>query len=154
MYDTRQGSIVNQLLSRFWLFATPWTAVCQAPLSFTLFQSLLRFASTELVMLSNHLIPCHPLLLLPSVFPSIGVFSSESALCIDGQSIRALAMSLILSMNIQGWFPLGLTGLISLQSKGLSVVFFSTTVRKHQFFSAQRSLWSSSHICTWLMEKP
>ena len=70
-----------------------------------------------------------------------------------GQIIGALAP--ILQQNIQGWFPLGLTGLISLQSKGVSSVFSSTTVQKHQFFGAQtNSLWFSSHICTWLLEKP
>ena len=71
-----------QLLGCVWLFATPWTAACQAPLSFTNSQSLLKFMSTELVMLSNYLILCGPLLLLPSICPSIGVFSNESALLI------------------------------------------------------------------------
>ena len=70
-----------------------------------------------------------------------------------GQSIGASASASVLPMNIQGWFPLGLTGLISLQSKGLSRVFSSTTVQKHQFSGSQPSLWSSSHTCTWLLEK-
>ena len=73
---------------------------------------------------------------------------------LSGQSIGASASASVLPKNIQGWFPLGLTGLISLQSKGLSRAFSSTTVGKHQFFSAQPSLWSNSHICTWLLEKP
>ena len=71
-----------------------------------------------------------------------------------GQSIGASALASVLSMNIQGWSPLGLTGWISLQSKGLSRVFSNTTVQKHQFFGTQPSLWSDSHICTWLLEKP
>ena len=72
----------------------------------------------------------------------------------SGVSIGASASASVLPVTIQGWFPLGLTGLISLLSKGLWRVFSSTTVQKHQFFSAQLSLWSNSHICTWLLEKP
>ena len=165
--------------------------------------------SIELMMPSNHLILCHPLLLLPSIFPSIRVFSTELTVCIrwpkdwnislntspsneyselisfrtdwfdllalcyyqpqnsggsgsfpvrwfftsSGQSIEASASASVPLMNIQCWFPLGLTGLISLLSKGLSRVF-STIVRKHQFFGSQPSSWSKSHICTWLLEKP
>ena len=81
-------------------------------------------------------------------FPMSRLFSSGS------QSIGVSASASVLSMNIQGWFPLELTGLISLQSKGLSRIFPSTTIQKHQFFSAQPSLWSNSHIHTWLLEKP
>ena len=77
-----------------------------------------------------------------------------SQLFTGGQSIWASASVSVLPMNIQSWFPLGLTGLFSLLSKGLSRVFSSTTIWKHQFFSAQPSLWSISHICTWLLEKP
>ena len=102
-------------------------------------------------MPSNHLILCRPLLLLPSIFPSIRVFSKELALCISGQSIGASAS--VLPMNIQGRFPLKLTDLISLQSKGHSRVFSNTTIQKHQFFSTQPSLRSNSHIHTWLLEK-
>ena len=105
-------------------------------------------------MLSNHLILCHPLHLLPSVFPSIRVFYSEVALHIRWPKFWSFSFSIILSMNIQGWFPLRLTGWISLQSKGLSRVFSNTTVQKHQFFNAQLSLWSYSHIHTWLLEEP
>ena len=97
---------------------------------------------------------CHPLFLPPSIFPSIRVFPSESVLCISGQSIGASASASVLPMNIQDWFPLGCIGLISLPSKGTSRVFYNTTVQKHQFFSAQLSLWSNSHIHTWLLEKP
>ena len=106
--------------------------------------------SIESVMSSNHLILCRPLLLLPSIFPSIRVFSNESALHISGQSIGVSAS--VLPMNIQGWFPLGWTGWISLQSKGLSRVFSNTTVWGHQLFSAQPFLLSSSHTYTWLLE--
>ena len=138
--------VVVQSLSCVWLFVTPWTAACQASLSFTISQSLLKLMSIESVMPSSHLILCHPFFVLPSIFPSIRVFSSELALCINGQSIGAAASASVLLMNIQGWFPLGLTDLISLQSKGLSKVFSSTTVWKHQFFSAQFSLWSSTWV--------
>ena len=103
------------------------------------------------VMPSNHLILCHPLL-LPSIFPSIRVFSNKSALCIRWpQSIGASAS--VLPMNIQGWFPLGLTGLISLPSKGHSRVFSRTTAWKHRFFGTQSSLWSNSHTRSWLLGK-
>ena len=85
-------------------------------------------------------------------FPTSGSFPMNWLFASGSQSIRASAS--VLPMNIQGWFPLGLTGLISLLSKGLSRVFSSTTIQKHQFFSVQLSLWSSSHIHTWLEEKP
>ena len=97
--------------------------------------------------------PLSPLLLLPSIFPSIRVFSNGLALHIRWPNYWGFTFS-ILPMNIQGWFPLGLTGLLSLQSKGLSRVFSNTTVQKHQLFDTQSSLWFHSHIRTWLMEKP
>ena len=134
--------------------ATPWTAAHQASLSITNSQSLPKPMSIELVMLSNHLILCHPLLLLPSIFPSIRVFSNESALSIRWPNIGVSASTSILPMNTQDWFPLGWTGWISLQSKGLSRAFSNTTVQKHQFFSGQLSSQSNSHNHTWLMEKP
>ena len=112
---------------------TPWTARHQASLSFTIPQSLLKLTSIESVIPSNHLIFCYPLLFLPSIFPSIRVLSNESALHIRWPSISASAS--VLPMNIQHWFPLRLTGFFSLLSKGLSRVFSSTTVQKHQFFS-------------------
>ena len=105
------------------------------------------------VMPSNHIILCHPLLLLLSVFPSIRVFSKESVVRISGQSIGVSASASLLPMNIQDWFPLGLTGWISLLSKGFSRVFSNTTVQKHLLFSTQPFLWSNSHIRTWLLEK-
>ena len=142
-----------QLLSFVQLFATPWTAACQASLSITNSRSLLKLMSIESVMPSNHLILCHPLL-LPSVFPASGSFPVSQLFTSGGQSIGASASASVLPVNIQGWFPLGLTGWISLQSKGLSRVFSSTTVQKHQFFVAQTSLWSNSHLLTWILEKP
>ena len=145
------GGVV-QSLSHVQLLATPWTAICQASLSFTISWSLLKLMSIESVMSSNHFILSRPLLLLPSIFPSIRVFSNESILCSRCQSIGTSAS--VLPMNIQDWFPLELTGLISLQSRRLSRVFFNTTVQKHQFFSTQPSLWSNFHIHTWLLEKP
>ena len=113
-----------QLLSHVWLFATPWTAACQASLSIT--NSRSPPMSIVSVMPSNHLIFCHPLFLLPSIFPSIRVFLMSRLFTPGGQSIGASASASVLSVNIQDWFPLGLTGLISLQSNGLSRVFSNT----------------------------
>ena len=113
------------------LFATPWTAACQAPLSSTISWSLLKFMSIELVIPSNHLMLCCPLLLSPSVFPSIRVVSTESALRIRWPKDWSFSFSISPSMNIQGQFPLGLTSWISFQSKGLSRVFSNITVQKH-----------------------
>ena len=128
------------LFSCVQLFATPWTAAHQASLTFTISWSVLRLMSIESVTPSKHLVLC-PLLLLPSVFPSIRVFSNEQLFASRGQSIGASVS--VLLMNIQDWFPLELTCLISLQSKGLRV-FSNTTVQKHQFFSTQPSLLSNS----------
>ena len=139
-------------LSHVLLFATPWTAARQASLSFTISWSLLKLLSVESVMPSNHLILYHPLFLLPSIIPSIRVFSNESALCIRWSKYWSFSFSISPSNKYSGlisfrmdWF------LISMQSKGCSRV---TTVQKHQFFGAQSSLWSNSHIHTWLLEKP
>ena len=109
-------AVVIQLLSCVWLFATPWTALCQASLSFLLSWSLFRFMFIESVMLSKHLILCCALLHLPSIFPSITMISLFRS---GGKSIEASASASDLPMNIQGWFPLGLVGLISLLSKSL-----------------------------------
>ena len=129
-----------QLLSHVQLFATPWTVARQASLFITNSQSLLKLMSIELVMSSNHLILCCPLLLLLSIFLSIRVFSNESGRHIRWPKIWSFSSASILPMNIQDWFPLGWTGWIPLQSKGLSRVFSNTTVQKHQFFSTQLSL--------------
>ena len=87
-------------------------------------------------------------------FPASGSFPVGQLFALGGQNIGALASASVLPMNIQSWFPLGLTGLISLLSKRLSRIFSSTTIWKHQFFSAQPYLWSNSHIHTRLLEKP
>ena len=129
-----------------------FSSVAQSLSQVQLSRSLPKLVSVELVMPSNYLILCSPLLLLPSIFPSIRVSSNESALASSGQSIGASALGL--TMNIQSWYPLRLTALISLQSKGLSRIFSSITIQKHQLFSAQPSLWYNSHIHTWLLEKP
>ena len=146
--------VAVQSLSHVWLFATPWTAVCQGSLSFIISQSLLKFRSLELVISSNNFILCHPLLPLPSIFPSIRVFSNELALHIRWPKYWSFSFGISSPMNIQDWLPLGLTDLISLLSKGLWRVFSTTTIWRHQFFSAQPSLWCNSHIHTWLQEKP
>ena len=125
-----QFSLV-QSLSRVWLFVTPWTAVRQASLSITNSQSLHKLMSIESVMSSNHLILCHPHLLLPSIFPSIRSFLMSQFFVSGGQSIGVSASRPVLPMNIQAWFHLGWTGWISLQFKGLSRVFSNTTVQKH-----------------------
>ena len=93
-------------------------------------RSLLKLMSIESVMMSNHLILCHSLLLLPSISPASGSFPVSQLLESGGQSIGALASASVLPMNIQGWFPLGWTGWISLQSKGLSRIFSNITVQK------------------------
>jgi len=118
---------------------------------------LLEFTQThviELVMPSNHLIFCHPLLLCLQSFPGSGSFPMSQFFTSGGQSIGVSPSTSVLPMNTQDWFPLWWTGWISLQSKGLSRVFSDTTVQKHQFFGAQLSLWSKSHIHEWLLEKP
>ena len=119
--------------------AIPWAAAHRASLSFSLTFGVCSFMSIKLVMLPDHLLLCHPLL-LPSVFTATGSFSVSQLFASCAQTIGASASASVLPMNIQDWFPLGLTGLISLQSKGLSRVFSSTTIQKHQFLAAQLSL--------------
>ena len=111
--------------------ATPWTAAHQASLSIANSQSLLKLMSIESVMPSNHLILCCPLLLLSSIFPSIRVFSNESLLLIRWAQYWSFSLSISPSNEYSGLIPLGLTGWISLQSKGLSRVFSNTTVQEH-----------------------
>ena len=143
-----QDEVVVQLLSHVRVFAAPWTAACWASLSITNSQS------SNLCPLSRW---WHPTFLFPVIpfscpqsFPAS--ISNESVLCIRWPEYWGFSISPF--MNTQSWFPLGLTGLTSLQSKGLSRVFSNTTVQKYQFFSAQPSLWSNFHIHTWLLEKP
>ena len=107
----------------------------------------------ESVMLSSHLILCHSILLLPSIFPSIRVFSSESALHIRWPKYWSFSFSISPFNKYSGFISFRI-GLLSLLSKGLSRVFSSTTIQNHKFFRAQPSLWSNSHICTLILEKP
>ena len=134
-----------QLLSHVHLFATPWSAACQASLSITNSRSLLKLMSVTTVMSSNHVILCHPLILLSSIFTSIRVFANKSVFSIMWSKYWVSASASVLPKNIQDWSALGWTGLITLQSKGLSRVSSNTTVQKHQFFRVQFSLWFNSH---------
>ena len=143
-----------QSLSRVRLFPTPWIAARQASLSITNSRSSLRLTFIESVMPSNHLILCRPLLLLLPIPLSIRVFSNESTLRMRWPKYWSFSFSIIPSKKSQGWSPLGWTGWISLQSKGLSRVFSNTTVQKHQFFGAQLFSQSNSHIHTWPLENP
>ena len=144
-----------QSLSRVRLFATPWTAACQASLSITNSWNSFKLICIESVMPSNHLILCRPLLLPPSIFPSIRVFSDESVLRIKWPKYWSFSFSIspfneyseLISFRID-WFDL-----LAVQGT-LKSLFSNTTVQKHQFFRAQLSLWSNSHIHTWLLEKP
>ena len=145
--------VVVQLPCHVWLFATPWTAVHQASLFFTISRSLPKFMFTESVMPFSHLILCHPLLLLPSIFLSIRVFSSELTIHFRWPKYWSLSFSTSPSSEYSGWISFKLTGFISLRFKELSRVFSSTIVWNHQFFGAQPSLWSNFHICIWLMER-
>ena len=129
-----------QSLSRVRLFVTPWTAARQASLSITNSRSLLKLMSIESVMPSNHLILCHPLFLLPSIFPRIRVFSNESALRIRWPRYWSFSFNINPSNEYSGLISLGWTDWISLQSKGLSRVFSNNVVQKHQVFGTQLSL--------------
>ena len=133
---------------------TPWTEHARLPLSFTASRSLLKLMSFESVMPSSHLILHHPFSSFPQSFSASRSFPMSQLFASGGQNIGASASASVLPKNIQDWSPLGWTGWISLQSKGLSRIFSSTTVQKHQFFGAQPSLWFSSHIRTRLLEKP
>ena len=129
-----------QSFSRVWLFATPWIAARQAPLSITNSRSLPKLMSIELVMPSKHLILCCPFSSCSQSFPVSGSFQTSQLFTSGSQSTGVSASTSALPMNTQDWSPLGWTGWISLQSKGLSRVFSNTTVQKHQFFGAQLSL--------------
>ena len=149
-----RGLLVVQPLSCVWLFATPWMAAHQTPLSSAVSQSLLRFMSIESVMLSNHLILCHPLLFLPSIFPSIRVFSSESALRIRWPKYWSFNFNISPSNEYSGLISFRIYWFDLLAVQGTPRIFSSTTVWKHCFFVTQSSLWPNSHIHTWLLEKP
>ena len=144
------GLAVVQLLSCVWLFVTPWTVTCRLPCP-----SLSPRACPNSCPLSQW---CHPtisssivpLFSYPQSFPASGTFPTRRLFISGDQCIEASASASVLSMNIQGSFPSGLTGLISLLSKGLSTVFSNTTIQKHQFCGSQPSLRSNSHIHgTW-----
>ena len=140
-----------------WLFTTPWTAACQASLFITNSWSFLRFMFIDSVIPSNHLILCHPLLLLPSIFPSFRVFPMSQLFTSSGQSIGVSASASVLPMNIQDWIPLRCSGWISLQSKGIPSVLQhygskASILRCSLFFVVQLSYMPLIH--TWLLEKP
>ena len=138
-----------QSLSHVQLFVTPWIPACQASLSITNSQSSPKFLSIESVMPSSHLILCHPLLLLPPILPSIRVFSNESTLHMRWPKYWSFSFSISPANEHPGLISLRME-----QSKGLSRVFSSTTVQKHQFFGTQLSSQSNSHIHTRPLEKP
>ena len=148
------SSVSVQSLSRVWLSVTPWTTARQAFLSITNSQSSPKPMSIESVMPSNHLILCRPLLLLPSNFPSIRVFSNESALLIRWPKYWSFSFNISPSNEDPGLISFRMDWLDLLAVHGLSRVFSNTTVQKHQFFSAQLSSQSKSHIHTWPLEKP
>ena len=137
-----------QLLSCVRLFATPWNTVCQASLSFTNSWSLLKLMSIESVMPSNHLIPCCTLLLLPSILPSIRVFSSESILHMRWRKYWSFSLSISPSNEHPGLISFRMAWLDLLAVQGLSRVFSSTAVQKHQLFGTQLSSQSNCHIHT------
>ena len=123
------------------LLLFPWSSGCYAN-SYPLSQWCHPTISSSVILFS-----------CPQSFPTSGSFQMSQLFTSGGQSIGVSASTSVLPMNIQDWFPLGLTGCISLQSKGLSRVFSNTTFQKHQFFSSQLSLWSNSHVHTWLLKK-
>ena len=151
MFSVQFSSV--QSLSRVWLFVIPWIAACQASLSITNSQSLLRLMPIESVMPSSYLILCRLLLLLPPIPPSIRVFSSESTLHMRWPKYWNFSFSISPSNKHPGLISFRMDGCISLQSKGLSRVFSNTTVQKIQFVSAQLSSQSKSYIHTWPLEK-
>ena len=143
-----------KLLSHVRLFATLWTTAHQASLSITNSQHSPKLMSIDSVMPSNHLILCHPLLLLPSIFSSIRVFSNESALCIRWPKYWTFSFNISPSNQHPGLISFRMDWLDLLAVQGtLKRVFSNTTVQKHQFLGTQLSLLSSSHIHTWLPEK-
>ena len=148
------SDIVSVQFSRSVVFdsETPWTAARQASLSINNSRSLLKLMSMELVMPSNISSSIIPFSHLQS-FPASGSFPVSQFFASGGQRIGVSASASVLPMNIQDWSPLGWTGWVSLQSKGLSRVFSKTTVQRHQF-GAQLSSYSNSHIHIWLPEKP
>ena len=146
--------VVVQSLSHIWLFVTPWIAALQASLSITTSRNLLKLMSIESVIPSNHLILCRPILLLPSIFPSIRVFSNKLAVCIRWPKYCSFSTcpssecSWLISFRID-WFDL-----LAVQGTLNSLPQYHSSPQKHQFFGAQPFIWSNPHIHTWLLEKP
>ena len=136
------------------LFATEWIAARQASLSITNSRSSLRLTSVESVMPSSHLILCRPLSSCLQSLPAPESFPMSQLFAWGSQITGVSAIASFLPKKSQGWSPSAWTGWISLQSKGLSRVFSNTTVQKHQFFGAQPSTQSKSHIHIWPLEKP
>ena len=145
--------IVVQSLSHLQLFAATWTAACQASLSIAISWSLLKLMSIESVMPSNHLILCHPLL-LPSVFPSIEVFSNESALCIKRPKDWRFSFRISPSNEYSELISFRICWFDLLTIQRTLKILLKYQIQKCQFFSTQPSLWSSSPIHKWLLEKP
>ena len=143
-----------QLLSRVWLFATSWIAACQASLSITTPRVYPNSCPLSWWLHPTISSSVFPFSSCPQSFPAWGAFQMSLLFTSSGPSIRVSASTSVLPMNTQDWSPLGWTGWISVQSKGLSRVFSNTTVQKHQFFDAQPSSQSNSHIHTWPLEKP
>ena len=142
---TGRINTVKMLILPKAVFATQWTTAHQASLSFTISWSLLKLMSIESVLPSTKSSSFARFSCPPS-FPASGSFPVSQLFASDGQSIEVSASASVLPMNIQGWFSLELTGLISLLSKRLSRVFSSTTIRKFQFFGTQPSLWSKNRF--------
>ena len=151
----RKGALSSvQPLSHVRLFVTPWIAAHQASLSITNSWSSLRLTSIESVMPLSHLILCRPFSSCPQSLPASESFPMSQLFAWGGQTTGVSDLASFLPKKSQGWSPSEWTGWISLQSKGLSRVFSNTTVQKHQFFGAQPSSQSNSHIHTWQKEKP
>ena len=150
--DSQFSSV--QLLNHVRLFATPWTVVCQASLSITNSRSPPKPMSTESVMTSSHLNLSRPLFLLPSIFPSIRIFSNVSDLRIRWRKYWSFRFKISPTNEDQGLISFRMGWLDFLAVKGLSRVFSNTTVQNHQYFGTQLSLKSNSHIHTWLLDKP
>ena len=151
--NTGDNAVVVQVLSHVYSLRPHGLQHARLPCP-SLPPSLLKLMSIQSMIhptISSSVVPFSSCL---QSFPASGSFPVSQLFASGGQNIRVSALASVLPMNIQGWFPLGLTGLISLLSKGLSGVFFSTTVRKHRCFGAQPSLWPHSHIHIWLLEKP
>ena len=143
-----------QSLSHVWLFVTPWIEASQASLSITTSQSSLKLMSIEWVMPSSHSYFVVPFSSCSQSLPASKSYPMSQLFAWGGQTIGVSVLASVLPKNTQGWSPLEWTGWFSLQPKGLSRVFSNTTVQKHQFFSAQLSSQSNSHIHIWPQEKP